>query len=80
MDAPAAALDYEIVDVFAPRAFAGNPLAVVFDADDLAWFERFAGATMRRLGYGELSADASSTGPETQPAAPGAGRPAPHPG
>ncbi|MEY4947822.1 MAG: hypothetical protein RL698_33 [Pseudomonadota bacterium] len=52
----------------------------VFDADDLAWFERFAGATMRRLGYGELSADASSTGPETQPAAPGAGRPAPHPG
>jgi trans-2,3-dihydro-3-hydroxyanthranilate isomerase len=29
-------LDYEIVDVFASRAFAGNPLAVVFDADDLA--------------------------------------------
>src|SRR5919112_348919 len=28
-------LDYEIVDVFAPRAFAGNPLAVVFDADRL---------------------------------------------
>jgi trans-2,3-dihydro-3-hydroxyanthranilate isomerase len=28
-------LDYEIVDVFAPRAFAGNPLAVVFGADDL---------------------------------------------
>lgn len=28
-------LDYEIVDVFAPRAFAGNPLAVVFDADTL---------------------------------------------
>lgn len=28
-------LDYEVVDVFAPRAFAGNPLAVVFDADDL---------------------------------------------
>ena len=28
-------LDYEIVDVFAPRAFAGNPLAVVLDADDL---------------------------------------------
>jgi trans-2,3-dihydro-3-hydroxyanthranilate isomerase len=27
--------DYEIVDVFAPRAFAGNPLAVVFDADAL---------------------------------------------
>ncbi|MGY1772675.1 PhzF family phenazine biosynthesis protein [Blastococcus sp. SYSU D00813] len=34
MDAPAA-LDYEIVDVFAPRAFAGNALAVVFDADGL---------------------------------------------
>lgn len=34
MDAPAA-LDYEIVDVFAPRAFAGNALAVVFDADAL---------------------------------------------
>ncbi|TFV44636.1 PhzF family phenazine biosynthesis protein [Blastococcus sp. TF02A_35] len=29
-------LDYEIVDVFAPRAFAGNPLAVVFDADHLS--------------------------------------------
>jgi trans-2,3-dihydro-3-hydroxyanthranilate isomerase len=28
-------LDYEVVDVFAPRAFAGNPLAVVFDADEL---------------------------------------------
>ncbi|MGY2082751.1 PhzF family phenazine biosynthesis protein [Blastococcus sp. SYSU DS0539] len=34
MAAPVA-LDYEIVDVFAPRAFAGNPLAVVFDADEL---------------------------------------------
>ena len=29
-------LDYEIVDVFAPRAFAGNPLAVVFSADALS--------------------------------------------
>jgi trans-2,3-dihydro-3-hydroxyanthranilate isomerase len=29
-------LTYEIVDVFAPRAFAGNPLAVVFDADGLS--------------------------------------------
>ena len=29
-------LDYEVVDVFAPRAFAGNPLAVVFDADALS--------------------------------------------
>jgi trans-2,3-dihydro-3-hydroxyanthranilate isomerase len=28
-------LDYEVVDVFAPRAFAGNPLAVVFGADAL---------------------------------------------
>jgi trans-2,3-dihydro-3-hydroxyanthranilate isomerase len=28
-------LDYEVVDVFAPRAFAGNPLAVVFDTDEL---------------------------------------------
>jgi trans-2,3-dihydro-3-hydroxyanthranilate isomerase len=28
-------LEYEVVDVFAPRAFAGNPLAVVFDADAL---------------------------------------------
>jgi trans-2,3-dihydro-3-hydroxyanthranilate isomerase len=28
-------LDYQVVDVFAPRAFAGNPLAVVFDADAL---------------------------------------------
>jgi trans-2,3-dihydro-3-hydroxyanthranilate isomerase len=28
-------LEYEVVDVFAPRAYAGNPLAVVFDADDL---------------------------------------------
>jgi trans-2,3-dihydro-3-hydroxyanthranilate isomerase len=30
-----AELEYEVVDVFAPRAFAGNPLAVVFDADEL---------------------------------------------
>ena len=29
-------VDYEVVDVFAPRAFAGNPLAVVFDADALS--------------------------------------------
>jgi trans-2,3-dihydro-3-hydroxyanthranilate isomerase len=29
-------VDYEVVDVFAPRAFAGNPLAVVFDADGLS--------------------------------------------
>lgn len=29
-------LHYEVVDVFAPRAFAGNPLAVVFDADGLS--------------------------------------------
>jgi trans-2,3-dihydro-3-hydroxyanthranilate isomerase len=28
-------VEYEVVDVFAPRAFAGNPLAVVFDADAL---------------------------------------------
>jgi trans-2,3-dihydro-3-hydroxyanthranilate isomerase len=34
MAAPAS-VEYEVVDVFAPRAFAGNPLAVVFDADDL---------------------------------------------
>ncbi|MCW2703532.1 MAG: putative phenazine biosynthesis protein PhzF [Blastococcus sp.] len=29
-------LEYEVVDVFAPRAYAGNPLAVVFDADGLS--------------------------------------------
>src|SRR4051794_10024941 len=29
-------LEYEVVDVFAPRAYAGNPLAVVFGADDLS--------------------------------------------
>jgi trans-2,3-dihydro-3-hydroxyanthranilate isomerase len=28
-------LDYEVVDVFAARPYAGNPLAVVFDADEL---------------------------------------------
>lgn len=28
-------LSYEVVDVFTDRAFAGNPLAVVLDADDL---------------------------------------------
>nr|WP_218860301.1 PhzF family phenazine biosynthesis protein [Petropleomorpha daqingensis] len=28
-------MQYEVVDVFAPRAYAGNPLAVVFDADEL---------------------------------------------
>jgi trans-2,3-dihydro-3-hydroxyanthranilate isomerase len=32
---PGTELAYEVVDVFAPRAFAGNPLAVVFDADSL---------------------------------------------
>jgi trans-2,3-dihydro-3-hydroxyanthranilate isomerase len=31
----AGTLAYEVVDVFAPHAFAGNPLAVVFDADGL---------------------------------------------
>jgi trans-2,3-dihydro-3-hydroxyanthranilate isomerase len=29
-------LSYEVVDVFAPRPYTGNPLAVVFDADDLS--------------------------------------------
>jgi trans-2,3-dihydro-3-hydroxyanthranilate isomerase len=29
-------LDYEVVDVFAPRAYEGNPLAVVFDAGALS--------------------------------------------
>jgi trans-2,3-dihydro-3-hydroxyanthranilate isomerase len=29
-------LEYEVVDVFAARAFEGNPLAVVFDADELS--------------------------------------------
>ena len=29
-------LDYEVVDVFAPRPFAGNPLAVVLEADGLS--------------------------------------------
>jgi trans-2,3-dihydro-3-hydroxyanthranilate isomerase len=28
-------LSYQVVDVFAPRPYAGNPLAVVFDADGL---------------------------------------------
>src|SRR3954452_22979714 len=28
-------MEYEVVDVFARRAFAGNPLAVVFDTGDL---------------------------------------------
>jgi trans-2,3-dihydro-3-hydroxyanthranilate isomerase len=31
-----ATLAYEVVDVFTDRAYAGNPLAVVLDADDLA--------------------------------------------
>jgi trans-2,3-dihydro-3-hydroxyanthranilate isomerase len=29
-------LEYEVVDVFTPHAFAGNPLAVVFDAERLS--------------------------------------------
>ncbi len=33
--AASGSVEYEVVDVFAPRAFAGNPLAVVFDADEL---------------------------------------------
>ena len=37
MTAPAPdQLAYEVVDVFAPRPFAGNPLAVVLDADGLS--------------------------------------------
>ncbi|MFW3172743.1 PhzF family phenazine biosynthesis protein [Geodermatophilus sp. CPCC 206100] len=35
MSSPGAELEYEVVDVFAPRAYAGNPLAVVYDADAL---------------------------------------------
>jgi trans-2,3-dihydro-3-hydroxyanthranilate isomerase len=35
VSSPGAELEYEVVDVFASRAFAGNPLAVVFDADAL---------------------------------------------
>jgi trans-2,3-dihydro-3-hydroxyanthranilate isomerase len=34
--APAASLEYHVVDVFTDRAFAGNPLAVVLGADRLA--------------------------------------------
>ena len=29
-------LSYQVVDVFAPHPFAGNPLAVVLDADGLS--------------------------------------------
>ncbi len=36
MPAPTAALSYQVVDVFAPRPFAGNPLAVVLDAGGLS--------------------------------------------
>lgn len=35
MSSSGAELGYEVVDVFALRAFTGNPLAVVFDADGL---------------------------------------------
>ncbi|MDX6326272.1 MAG: trans-2,3-dihydro-3-hydroxyanthranilate isomerase, partial [Nocardioidaceae bacterium] len=31
-----ARLDYEVVDVFTTEPFAGNPLAVVYGADDLS--------------------------------------------
>ena len=31
-----ASLPYRVVDVFTDRAFAGNPLAVVLDGDDLS--------------------------------------------
>jgi trans-2,3-dihydro-3-hydroxyanthranilate isomerase len=34
--APNERLSYEVVDVFAPRPFAGNPLAVVYGADGLS--------------------------------------------
>jgi trans-2,3-dihydro-3-hydroxyanthranilate isomerase len=33
--ADTASLPYRVVDVFTDRAFAGNPLAVVLDGDDL---------------------------------------------
>jgi len=35
VSSPGAELEYQVVDVFAAEAFAGNPLAVVFDADAL---------------------------------------------
>jgi len=36
MDSDQGSLDYTVVDVFTGTAFAGNPLAVVFGADDLS--------------------------------------------
>lgn len=36
MSGPAAALDYQVVDVFTTTPYAGNPLAVVLGADDLS--------------------------------------------
>jgi trans-2,3-dihydro-3-hydroxyanthranilate isomerase len=53
-------LAYRVVDVFTDRAFAGNPLAVVLDADDLATEEMQAIATEFNLSETTFPIAASS--------------------
>jgi trans-2,3-dihydro-3-hydroxyanthranilate isomerase len=55
-------LAYHVVDVFTDRAFAGNPLAVVLDADDLTTEQMQAIA--REFNLSETTFPVSSTAPE----------------
>ncbi|MFQ1000449.1 PhzF family phenazine biosynthesis protein [Modestobacter sp. SSW1-42] len=61
MSAPAAdQLDYEVVDVFAPRPFSGNQLAVVLDADGLTTDQ--CQALAAEFGYSESTFVSAPTG------------------
>jgi trans-2,3-dihydro-3-hydroxyanthranilate isomerase len=62
VSAPAAdLLDYEVVDVFAPRPFSGNQLAVVLDADALTTEQ--CQALAAEFGYSESTFVSAPTGP-----------------
>ena len=63
MRSATATLAYEVVDVFTDRPFAGNPLAVVLDADGLpdAALQQLAAEVV-------LSGGAPSCGPALDPA------------
>ncbi len=58
------ALAYEVVDVFTARAFAGNPLAVVLDADDLSSEQLQAIAREFNLSETAFPMRAADTGPD----------------
>jgi trans-2,3-dihydro-3-hydroxyanthranilate isomerase len=55
-------LDYEVVDVFAPRPFSGNQLAVVLDAGGLTTGQ--CQALAAEFGYSESTFVSAPTGPD----------------